>query len=182
MKYIFVQMILRRKEVVIMNNKTNTITILGMLTALYVVFSAFMKFTLFSNIMVDLGYIVFTVALCMYGICGTVVGVIGCALESILFSAYGFSISWVVANLAIGLIAGWTLHKNVHVIAKCIVVVFAVAVGMLLVKTVIECYLYSIPFAVKIPKNAVAFAADAATMIAGLAVYKILDKTAHLMR
>jgi uncharacterized membrane protein len=151
------------------------IAILGMLTALYVVLSAFLKFTLFSNIMVDLGYIVFTVALCMYGIYGTVVGVIGCALESILFSAYGFSISWVLANLAIGLIAAGTLHKNVHTIAKCTAIMFAVGIGMILVKTSIECYLYSIPLVVKIPKNTVAFAADATTMIAGLAVYRMIE-------
>ena len=51
-----------------MKNNTKMITILGVLTALYVVMSAFLKFTLFSNIMVDLGYVVFTVALCMYGV------------------------------------------------------------------------------------------------------------------
>lgn len=157
-----------------MKNNTKMITIIGVLTALYVVMSAFLKFTLFSNIMVDLGYVVFTVALCMYGVYGTVVGVVGCALESILFSAYGFSISWVAANLVIGLTAGFVLHKNVHVFAKCLVILLSVAVGMLGVKTAIECILYGIPLAVKIPKNAVAFAIDTVTMIMGLSVYKII--------
>ena len=158
-----------------MKNNTKMITILGVLTALYVVMSAFLKFTLFSNIMVDLGYVVFTVALCMYGVYGTVVGVVGCALESILFSAYGFSISWVAANLVIGLTAGFILNKNVHIFAKCLVILLSVAFGMLVVKTAIECMLYGIPLAVKIPKNAVAFAIDTVTMIAGLAVYRIVD-------
>ena len=160
-----------------MKNNVKMITIIGILTALYVVMSAFLKFTLFSNIMVDLGYIVFAVALCMYGPYGTVVGVIGCALESILFSAYGFSVSWVVANLVIGLASGWMLKRNIHIFAKCLVIVLSVAVGMLAVKTAVECYLYSIPLAVKLPKNAVAFAADTVTMMAGLVFYgKIVKK------
>lgn len=154
---------------------TKKIVTLGMLTALYVVFSAFLKFTLFSNIMVDLGYIVFTVALCMFGLWGTVVGVIGCALESILFTAYGFSISWCAANLAIGLICGAILHRKDYTWIKPIAIIIGTAVGMLLVKTVIECYLYAIPFAVKIMKNSVAFAADAITMILGLVFYKLID-------
>ena len=158
-----------------MKNNTKMITAIGIMTALYVVLSAFLKFTLFSNIMVDLGYIVFTVALCMYGPYGTIVGVIGCALESILFSAYGFSISWVAANLAVGLLCGWMLKRDVHLIAKCIVIVFAVAIGMLVVKTAIECYLYAIPLAIKLPKNAVAFAVDSVTMIFGLVVYKLIE-------
>ena len=157
-----------------MNKKTKTIAMLGMLTALYVVLSAFLKFTLFGNIMVDLGYIAFAFALCMYGLLGTVVGVIGCALESILFSAYGFSISWVAANLVIGLFCGFAFKKAHSDIEKYLVTAAAVAVGMIVVKTVIECALYGIPLAVKIPKNVVAFAADYVTMIMGIMLYKIL--------
>lgn len=155
---------------------TKKVVTLGMMTALYVVFSAFLKFTLFSNIMVDLGYIVFTVALCMFGLWGTVVGVIGCALESILFTAYGFSISWCMANLAIGLICGSVLYRNKYTWAKAFMIVVGVAVGMIVVKTAIECYLYAIPLVVKIPKNAVAFVADAVTMLFGLAFYQIAEK------
>ena len=159
---------------------TKKIATLGVLTALYVVMSAFLKFTVFSNIMVDLGYIVFTFALCMFGMWGTVVGVVGCALESILFSAYGFSISWVMANLAIGLICGHTLNRRANPGSlryakfplKFIVIVVGTAIGMLVVKTAIECYLYSIPLAVKIPKNAIAFVVDAVTMIIGLVFYE----------
>ena len=153
--------------------KTKDICILGMLTALYVVLSAFLKFTLFGNIMVDLGYIAFAVALCMFGPWGTIVGVVGCALESILFSAYGFSISWVAANLVIGLICGFTLNK-VKPWAQYIIVIIAVAIGMIVVKTAIECPMYGIPLAVKIPKNLVAFGADAVTMILGLGFYQII--------
>lgn len=156
--------------------KTKKIATLGMLTALYVIMSAFLKFTLFSNIMVDLGYVAFAFALCLFGPWGTIVGVLGCALESILFTAYGFSISWAAANLVIGLICGFTLNKVKPIWAKAGIMIFAVAIGMLAVKTAIECPLYGIPLAIKLPKNAVAFGADAVTMILGLLFYQATNK------
>lgn len=155
--------------------KTKKIAILGMLTALYVVLSAFLKFVVFGNIMVDLGYIAFAVALCLFGPWGTVVGVIGCALESILFSAYGFSISWCAANLAIGLICGFAFMIKRSGIEKYLIILVAVAVGMIIVKTAIECPLYGIPLEVKLPKNAVAFIVDSIAMMFGLAVYQSIE-------
>ena len=155
---------------------TKKIAILGMLTALYVVMSAFLKFTLFSHIMVDLGYIAFAFALCMFGMWGTVVGVLGCALESILFSAYGFSISWCAANLVIGLMLGANYPTIKHTWVKYVLTIVAVAIGMLVVKTGIECALYGIPLAVKIPKNAVAFGVDSVTMLFGLLFYELTHK------
>ena len=161
--------------------KTIDIAVLGMLTALYVVLSAFLKFTLFGNIMVDLGYIAFAFALCLYGLWGTIVGVLGCALESILFSAYGFSISWVLANLTIGLICGANFLHLKTKWSKYLITVIAVAAGMLLVKTAIECSLYHIPVEVKIVKNLVAFGADSVTMILGLIFYDVISKRTKLI-
>ena len=155
---------------------TKKIAILGVLTALYVVLSSFLKFSIFSNIMVDLGYIAFAVALCMFSPWGTIVGVLGCTLESILFSSYGFSISWAAANLVIGLICGFAYPLTKHNWVKYAITIVAVAVGMLVVKTAIECPLYGIPLAVKLPKNAVAFGVDAVTMMLGVLVHQTLKK------
>ena len=165
-----------------MKFNTKNMTILAMLTALYVVLSAFLKFTLVGNIMVDLGYIVFAYALCLFGPCGTIVGVFGCALESILFSAYGFSISWAVANLFIGLLCGNVFKLTENTWARSLTTVIAVAIAMIAIKTIIECNLYGIPLAVKIPKNAVAFGADAVTMIIGLFFYKATEKKISAIR
>lgn len=152
---------------------TKKMAYLSVLAALYVVLSAFLKFTLVGNIQVDLGYIAYSVALCAFGWPGIAVGVIGCSLESIVFSAYGFSISWACANLAVGLICAAVLYnKNIHIILKAITIIAGCAVGMLLIKTVIECNLYNIPLAVKLPKNAVAFGTDAVVMILGLLLYE----------
>ena len=91
-------------------------------------------------------------------------------MESILFSPYGFSISWFIANLIIGLGCGITFKKTQSVWIRIAAIIGFVAIGMLGVKTGIECYLYHIPFAVKIIKNAVAFGVDTITMLIGLGI------------
>lgn len=157
-------------------NKTQKICVLAMLTALYVVLSAFLKINIVGNITIDLGYLAFAVALCEFGVYGTVVGVVGCALESLLFSAYGFSLSWVVANLVIGIGCGLVFSRVKNVWGRIGAIVLFCAIGLLGCKTGIECALYNIPLWVKIPKSAVAFGVDAAVMIGGLFLYKAIAK------
>ena len=91
-------------------------------------------------------------------------------MESMLFSPYGFSISWFVANLIIGLGCGLVFKKTENTWIRIAAIVGFVALGMLGAKTGIECYLYHIPFAVKIVKNAVAFGVDTLTMLIGLGI------------
>ena len=151
---------------------TKRITYLGILTALYVVLSFCMKFTVIGNIQIDLGYIAFAVALSIYGVSGSVVGALGCAIESILLSAYGFSPSWFVANLVIGIGCGLIYkHFENNLIIKILATVAVVFLGVGLLKTIIECQLYSIPFEIKIVKNLVATMIDSVAMIIGLCLY-----------
>ena len=155
---------------------------LGVLTALYVVLSAFLKINLIGNIQLDLGYIVFAVALCAFGPWGAVVGVVGCALESILFSAYGFSVSWVVANAVIGIGCGFTFAMTDKIGWRVLTIILSSALGLLGFKTVIECSLYAIPYLVKIPKNVVAFAVDSVVMIVGLLLASRIGKYKYQVR
>ena len=154
-----------------MNINVKRVCAIAVLTALYVVLSAFLKINIIGNIQLDLGYIAFAVALCEFGIYGAIVGIVGCALESILFSAYGFSISWVVANTIIGIGCGITFMFAKKSWQRVIVIIVFCCAGLLGAKTIIECALYSIPYAVKIPKNAVAFGIDTFVMMIGLIVY-----------
>lgn len=164
-------------------NKTKKICYIAMLTALYVVLSAFLKFYIgVGHIQVDLGYIAFSVSLCMFGIYGTFVGVIGCAIESTLFTAYGFSISWAVANAIIGIGCGLLFPRLKHFLSKALIILLFCGLGFLLAKTAIECILYSIPVAVKIPKSIAAFSADSIVMIAGLFFYDALANRLNLKR
>lgn len=147
---------------------TRQITGIAILTALYCALSAMMKIPFIGAISLDLGYIALTVGCALFGPWAAVIGAVGCGLESILFSPYGFSISWFVANLIIGLGCGIVFKKTENIWLRIAAIVGFVAVGMLGAKTGIECYLYHIPFAVKIIKNLVAFGVDSAVMIAGL--------------
>ena len=159
--------------------KTKKIITLAILTALYVALSALMKIPFIGNISLDLGYIAFVVALMSFKYAGIAVGVLGCALESLLFSAYGFSISWAVGNLIVGLFFAWFISKSGYNQFRYMFgALIACVLGILLVKTGIECRLYNIPTAIKVPKNLVACLVDTITMCIGILIFneKRLDK------
>lgn len=149
---------------------------IAILTSLYVVLSAMMKIPFIGAISLDLGYIALTVGCAMFGMWGAFIGAVGCGIESILFSPYGFSIGWFVANLIIGLGCGFVFKHTEKTWKRIVAIIFFVALGILVTKTGIECFLYSIPFEVKIIKSMVAFAIDTITMIIGLAVVKRVVK------
>ena len=149
---------------------------IAILTSLYVVLSAMMKIPFIGAISLDLGYIALTVGCAMFGMWGAFIGAVGCGIESILFSPYGFSIGWFVANLIIGLGCGFIFKHTEKIWKRIIAIIFFVALGILVAKTGIECFLYNIPFEVKIIKSIVAFAIDTITMIIGLAVVKRVVK------
>lgn len=152
------------------NLKTRQIAGIAILTALYCVLSAMMKIPFIGAISLDLGYIALTLGCALFGPWAAFIGAVGCGLESILFSPYGFSISWFIANLIIGLGCGITFKKTENIWIRIVATIGFVAIGMLGAKTGIECYLYHIPFAVKIVKNAVAFGVDTITMLIGLGI------------
>lgn len=152
------------------NLKTRQMAGIAILTALYCVLSAMMKIPFIGAISLDLGYIALTLGCALFGPWAAFIGAVGCGLESILFSPYGFSISWFVANLIIGLGCGRIFQKTDNNWMRIAAIIVFVAIGMLGAKTGIECYLYHIPFAVKIVKNLVAFGVDALVMIIGLGI------------
>ena len=160
---------------------TKKIATVGMLTALYVVLSLTLKIPLgVGAIALDLGYIVLTVSAFKVGIWSAVVGGAGAAIESFMLSPYGLSYGWIVMNIIIGLICGYLFYNakishQYHISA----IVLSVFAGIT-AKTIIECSLYSIPYLVKLPKSATAFAVDTIVMLIGLIVVyrlKIGDNT-----
>ena len=158
------------------NLKTRQIAGIAILTALYCVLSAMMKIPFIGAISLDLGYIALTLGCALFGPWAAFIGAVGCGLESLMFSPYGFSISWFIANLIIGLGCGITFRKTQNVWIRITAIIGFVAIGMLGAKTGIECYLYHIPFAVKIIKNLVAFGVDAFVMIIGLGIAQKITK------
>lgn len=143
---------------------------IAILTALYCVLGTMIKIPFIGAISLDLGYIALTIGCAKYRKWGAFIGAIGCGIESILFSPYGFSIGWFIANLIIGFGCGYVFEKTKDFWKRIIAIIVFVGIGILIVKTGIECYLYQIPFEIKIVKSLVAFLADAITMIIGLLV------------
>lgn len=152
-------------------NKTTRIALTGIGIALYVVLSMVAKIPVIAHIRLDLGYIAFAVYCYHLGtISGMIVGGAGCVLISLLTTGW-FPPGWLAGNLLIGLICGLAYRRNgdaCSMLANVAITIAAVVVGIVGVKTVIECVLYGIPYAVKLPKNLIAAAMDAAVMVAGV--------------
>jgi len=163
-----------------MKNELTTKKLCGIavLIALYAILGAMINIPIIGAISLDLGYLALVVGCLRYYEWGAAVGAVGCGVESILFSPYGFSLSWFVGNFIVGLGCGYVFRKISATWKKILAIIIFVALGILLAKTLIECALFNIPFAVKIVKNFVAFLLDAGTMIVGLFVYNRFNKPA----
>lgn len=150
-------------------NEIKRISLCGLGIALYVAISMTIKIPLVGHASLDLGYIVFAVYCYYFGSAiGATVGGVGCMLVSLLTSGW-FPPGWIAGNILIGLIVGTVgYRKNISAIKRVCIVVFAVFLGIFCVKTAIECAIYSIPLAVKIPKSAVVFVTDAIVMSIGI--------------
>ena len=151
---------------------TKYISTVSLGIALYVVLSSFIKIPIIGHIGLDLGYIALAVYAYHFGcIPAMIVGSFGCSIVSLLFYGW-FPFGWFVANLFVGAMCGGVYHKygQDKLIKNYIVTVAAVFVGIALIKTMIECAMFGIPVAVKLPKNLVAASIDAVTMCAGLSI------------
>lgn len=155
---------------------TNKLTGIAILTALYCALSAMMKIPFIGAISLDLGYIALAIGCVVFGPWGAFIGAVGCGVESLLFSPYGFSISWFVANLIVGFGCGYVFKHTKSTWKRIMAIIIFMAIAMLGAKTIIECYLYGIPFPVKVVKNAVAFGIDSLTMIIGLFCYQYVKR------
>ena len=148
-------------------SEAKKIAYLGISIALYVVLGMTMKIPLIAHIGTDLGYIVFGFCCYVFGWPAFIVGVIGCMIESLLVSGW-IPVGWMLGQLAIGLICGKVYQKSTSKVVDIIITVVMVFIGIGVLKTSVECILYSIPLAVKIPKNLVATIADVIPMLIGL--------------
>jgi uncharacterized membrane protein len=151
------------------SKKIRNVAFIGLGIALYIVMSLTLKIPLISHISVDLGYIVLAVYCYNFGaISGALVGAVGCSLMSTL--VYGmFPIGWLIGNLVIGAVCGLLYARNgkFKYIRNIIITIVMVFIGVGLIKTIIECKLYHIPFGIKFVKNLVAFACDSIVMVIG---------------
>ena len=162
------------------NSKTKNVAIYGLGAALYFVLSLTMKIPLIGNITIDAGYIALMAYCYLFGPwAGIICGAIGCALESILMSAYGFSIGWFAMNIIVAFLVGLIAKKNKDITQVIAIILLGVFLGVT-AKTIIECYLYSIPLMVKLPKSAVAFVVDSTAMIIGYPIARKIENRVEI--
>lgn len=141
-----------------------------------------LKIPVVGHISLDLGYIVLAVFCYLYGpAVGAAIGAGGCTIVSLLASGW-FPIGWLLGNLFIGWLCGKRYRESESVKWMDFAwTITAVVVGILGIKTVIECCLYGIPLLVKLPKNLIAAVMDAAVMCMGVAlaprIRRIVKKT-----
>lgn len=161
------------------NIKTNIrlICYLGIGIALYVALGSVMNIPLLANthLQTDLGYIAFGIYCYYFGWPAFIVGTIGCMFESLIFSGW-IPTGWMLGQAFIGITCGIVFTKVRFKPVHIIVAIVSVFIGIGFIKTLIECAMYNIPFAVKFPKNCIAFAADVVPMLLGLFIGYILMK------
>ena len=150
------------------------ITTIGILTALSVVLFSLIRIPLFGNIKLDLSYIVLTVAIVKCKMSGAIfVGGVGALIESMLYGVNGLSFSWIIANIIIAIIGKIFYEFSIKQNKKFIFILglfIGCLIGLLIVKTLIECLLFEIPLLLKMSTNAVAFISDFICMLIGVIV------------
>lgn len=166
--------------------KTKLMATTGMLTALYFVLSALLKIPVAGNIKLDLGYIALAVGAVYLGaVPATFIGAGGVLIESLLMSQRGVSPGWILMNAIVGFACGLVLHKAVNVPSKqfwpkAVAVVILSMLAGVAVKTVIDCLMYGLMPAAKIPTALVACALDSFVMLLlGIPISLGLKKRLH---
>lgn len=150
-----------------MRKNARSICVTGLGVALYVALSFVAKIPLIGHISLDLGYIALAIYAYYFGpVIAAIVGGCGCVLVSLLASGW-FPFGWLLGNIAIGIICGKEYSRG-DLLSRLIVTILAVLFSVAIVKTVVECLLFSIPLMTKLPKNAIAAAVDAIAMVLGL--------------
>lgn len=171
--------------------KTKDITFLAAGIALFVVLSMCLRFPVFENYYLCLGYIVMTVYIwCFKWYEGAIIGFLGVILYCII-GGLGFNgmPGWSVGNIVIGLIIGVSLKyiqqlksKTLQVILTAIAAIVATFIGIELIKSLIDSFVVSQPFVVRFAKNMTSFIADAFVIVISLPICALIEKPARKLR
>lgn len=154
---------------------TKKICINAMGIALFVVLTLCLQVPVFENYYLCLGYIVMMLYSYYFGtMSGTLVGTIGVLVYCILTGGLRGMPGWILGNFIIGLLCGTTCVRIKTLdnkwLKQCIIVfviVVSTAIGILVVKSMTEVFLYGISFNARVASNMFAFVADVFVLIVG---------------
>jgi len=161
------------------------IALTGIGIALFVVLTLCLQVPVFENYYLCLGYIVMAVYCYLVGpVSGTIVGCLGTFLYCLLISGLRGMPGWVIGNLIIGIVIGITFQKTkkmqktwLKAVINFLAIAVSTAIGILVLKSVTECILYSQPMIVRMGKNVFAFVADVFVLEMSLPLCMALDKS-----
>ena len=153
------------------SRQTKKMALTAVFSALYFVLSAVLKIPVGGHMTLDLGYVALMVACVHLGaVPAMLTGSIGAFLESALLSMRGVSPGWILMNAVIGLSCGAVLPRALDgkrkrfIVLAVVSVTLSALVGMAL-KTLIDCLLYDLPLAAKIPAAFAGWLADCGVML-----------------
>lgn len=161
------------KEVTNMTVKTKSLCITAIGIALFVVLSLCLQVPIFENYYLCLGYSIIAIYCYSFGIKkGIAVGFFGVILYCLIINGLRGMPGWAIGNLYICFILGITckiakFQNNIWIKYGIISIsiILSTAIGILGVKSIIECMLYSQPFWIRILNNIYAFIADCIVLI-----------------
>ncbi len=165
------------------NITTIDITITGIGIALFVALSFVIRVPVFENYYICLGYVVMAVYLYSVGtLHGTLVGTFGVFIYCLLISGLRGMPGWILANIVIGIVLGVAMNKTrgmasskAATFINITAIVISVAIGILIIKSGVEYFLYAQPFWLRTANNIYAFIADIVTLVLSLPFCYMLD-------
>lgn len=158
-------------------NRTRYICTTAIGIAIYCALSMSMRIPLgIGHIAVDLGYM--ALAVYAYNVGSIPAAIVGGSSAAIMSALTGwFSLEWVLANVFVGLVCGRfydKLNTKMATLWNVGLTVVTVGIGMLVIKTAVSCWMWSIPVLVKLPKSIAAWGADSIVMCVGIPLAKRL--------
>ena len=151
------------------------ICINGIGIALFVVMTLCLQVPVFENYYLCLGYVAMAFYTYYFGTTsGVLVGTVGVFLYCILTGGLRGMPGWILGNVVIGIICGITAkivkkhdRKYIKEILMITSVIISAAIGILVVKSLVEVALYSLPFMLRVTNNIFAFVADVVVLVLG---------------
>ena len=170
-----------------MKTATKKLALFAIGIALFVVLSLCLQVPVFENYYLCLGYVVMAVYCYSFGaLAGTVVGVFGVILYCLVINGMRGMPGWALGNLFIGVLLGlgfWAARKVKNPVLRSVIhvaaIIVSVALGILVVKSLVDCLIRMQPFLVRVSTNIYAFVADCAVLILSLPICAVLDRYAR---
>lgn len=170
---------------IVMNALTRNICVTALGIALFVVLSLCLQVPVFENYYLCLGYVVLAIYCYSFGVSKSIfVGFLGVILYCLLTSGLRGMPGWSLGNIVIAVatslactVTSKLKSKTIRHILIAVIMVLSTAVGILGVKSVVECLLYSQPFLLRVAKNIYAFAADSLVLVISIPICYYLNPT-----